>query len=137
MSLDNSSILTGATFAAPTGGSAQVLSRVGGSQANQTNLVFDGDTTYATRRKVRFTGIEPAVSASAPTGYGKQRKYMTLKIPVDVLGDGSLYEDAIYKVEASEPTSVTIAETTENLLLVSQMCSDSDFTPFWTLGDQA
>jgi hypothetical protein len=136
MPLDNMSLQEGATtYAAPTGGSSATLSRVGSSQANQTNLVFDGDTTSISRRRVRFTGVEAANNGNV-TLDSKDRRYMTVKLPIAADADGVIREQ-IWRIECAAPVAATVDEINEGRMLVSQMVANSDSDPFWTIGDNA
>jgi hypothetical protein len=123
--------IVGATaYAAPTGGSADVLSAVGDD--SKAVARFDGDTEYLTAKSVEFSRTEPKVSASAPNGYTQARRSVFCKFPLELDNDARTVNTI--KIELSVDIEATAAEITEYCRIASQLLGDGDYTSFWTLG---
>lgn len=134
MSLNNASVLSGATYVAPTGGSALAFESLG--VRNNTNEIFaTADTDLRTRRSIVCTVKDPKVSASAPNGYTQARRTATFKSPLS-LDNGNVTVNTA-KVEFAFDVETTEAELDEMKLILCQAIMDSDFDNFYADGSLA
>jgi len=133
MTIDAASLNIGATSVGPTGGTATALSLIGGAKPGSSCAAFDTDTTKISRRLFTFTPVPAPTSKSSVTGYGKERRFVTIKWPVEV--STGVYEDAIFKGELAEPVTVSSAIITEHTLQIAQVFSNSALNGFFTLGN--
>lgn len=132
MSIDAATLNTGATSVSPTGGTASAISLIGGAKPGSALAAFDADTTKVSRRTALFTPVPAPIAKSSATGYGKERRYVTLNIPVEV--STGVWENEVLKIELASPVTRTSAQITDTCFLGAQLLSNTAFTSFWTLG---
>lgn len=131
MTIKSSTIKTGATSLAATGGDDQVLDPLVTS-GNSTQVLFDGDTDYASRRTVKFTATEPTVQASSPDGYSKVRKSIVVKFPTAIAAGG--YTVDTFRIEHAHSVEASASTVAERLKIVAQLLFDSQFADFHEQG---
>jgi len=127
MSLNNASILSGATLSF-TGGSSLDFATLG-PRENGNVLYATDDSDIRTRREIICKAVLASANPDKPNGYTQSRSAITLKVP-KVLTNGSITVNTV-RIEVA--TDVETSETEKLTLrdLAVQVLSDSDFTEFW------
>lgn len=134
MSLINASVLSGATYAAPTGGTAMPF--VGrGIQGNSHTLYESGATDARVQKTLVCTFKDAKISPSAPNGYTQKRAVLLQKEPL-ALDNGNRTINT-FSSTLSVDIETTVAEIDEMKLRHCQYIMDSDFTEFWKNGSLA
>jgi hypothetical protein len=128
MSLINASVLSGATYNVPTGGSA--LAFAGRGASGNTHILYDTSSTDArTQKTLVCTVKDPKVSAGAPNGYTQARSKILFKSPLE-LDNGNVTVNT-GAAEFAVDVETTSAEFDELKLILCQAIMDTDFTEFW------
>lgn len=134
MPLSNASVLSGATYVTPTGGTALPFGSLG--IRNNTNTLFaTGDADLRTRRTVVCSVKEPKVSLGAPNGYTQARRTMVAKSPL-TLDNGNVTVNT-GRTEFSFDVETSAAEIDELKIVQIQLIMDSDFSEFIENGSLA
>lgn len=124
MSLNNASVLTGATYVAPSGGTALPFGSTG--LRNNTNVLYaTGDSDLRTRRTITCAVKEPKTSVSAPNGMTQARASLVFKSPL-TLDNGNITVNTV-RIEFAYDVETSVAEIDELKIIASQLIGDSDF----------
>lgn len=128
MPLSTASILSGATYVTPTGGTA--LTFAGRGAQNNTHILVDSAATDArTQKSIVCSVKDPKVSAGAPNGYTQARVTVTTKSP-KTLANLNITVNTMQTTMATD-TETTAAEIAELKLQHIQAIMDADFTALW------
>ena len=128
MSLINASVLSGATYVAPTGGSA--LAFAGRGAQNGSHVLYESAATDARTQKSIVCSVKDAkVSAGAPNGYTQNRATLTYKEPLTL--DNANITVNTMQCNLAVDVETTAAEMLEMKNLMCQFIMDTDFTEFW------
>lgn len=130
MTINGATLVTGGTYAAPTGGSSDTLSATG--DANSMVAYFDGDTDFLTQKRLEFTTKRPVPSVNSGTGYTKARRSAFLVVPKE-LADGT-YDNDTVSINTAFSTETTAAEIAEIMLLAAQAAAGTAFSELWERG---
>lgn len=128
MSLSSSTIKTGATAIAPTGGSDLVYTALKTGLDTVTAAVV-ADTDFRTRRTAEFTARAPKPQSSAPNGYTQVRNNVVLKFP-RLLANGAISVDTV-RIEVSSDVETSAANRLDMRYLAAQILGDTDYDSFW------
>jgi len=128
MSLINASILEGATYVVPTGGSA--LAFAGRGAQGNTHVLYDTAAVDArTQKTIVCTVKDPKPSAGAPNGYTQARTSILMKDPLSLDNGGLTVNTAGANFAIDVET--TSAEFADMKLRLCQCIMDTDFDAFW------
>jgi len=130
MSLQNASLLEGATMAAATGGSAIAFALTGVSVVNGVNISVPLDADFRTRRNITVKNKQPSLLSDGT--YTKNKQSASFVQP-KILADGSTVFNLI-RIEREVHPESSAAEALELNTIGSQMLQDADFTSFWAGG---
>jgi len=130
MSLDNASVLSGATFNVPTGGSAITFKTLNGVQGSRNALYCTADDDLRTRREIVATAKLPKPSVSAPGGSTQQRAEMLYKSPLTLAnGNVTVNTGGVYLSVDPETDTAGIDEIK---IIMVQMIMDTDFSELFS-----
>lgn len=133
MSIQNGTILAGATLSA-TGGTSKTLTLTSQKVNNGIN-VKDMSVTDARYRPSWSFSSTPSNYDSKTGLWSKATKAASLSIPYPVTVNGStIVQFPVIRVELRDMPDMTVAQQQELLTNMAQCMFDTDFTQFWLNG---
>lgn len=117
----------------PTGGSDLTLTPDGVTVANGVHVSDAAQTDFRVRRNLTVKNKPPVLSSTGV--YSKDRKSMTFVAP-KLLASGETVFNLI-RIEREVHPESTAAEALDLTMVGAQLCSDTDFTAFWSAGSLA
>lgn len=127
MSLNNASLLSGASVAA-TGGTALPFGSLG-SPGSINTLYASDDSDIRTRREIVCQTRAARQNVDTPNGYTQSRSIVTVKTPLS-LDNGEVTVNTV-RIEIATDVETTDAEKLELRNIAAQAIIDSDFLEFW------
>lgn len=121
---------TGATYAAPTGGSNYVFAPDGITIQNGIHLTVPGVASYTARPTA--TAKYRAAQLSASGKFSKYKNMLSISVP-KILADGTLIY-RVLRVEIEDHPEATAAENADLRLLGSQALCGTDSQNFFVAG---
>lgn len=129
MSLNNASVLSGATLVVPTGGTAITFSSRGGTQNNRNVLFCNEDDDLRSQRTVDCYVKPPKPSISAPGGSTQARAGFVFKSPKELANTNNTVNTA--RFEISYDPEMVVADIDELKVIAVQLIQDADFTDLY------
>lgn len=125
MSLNNASVLEGATLVDPTGGSAITFKTANGVMNGSNTCYVTSDSDLRTRRSFVASAKLPKPSATAPNGSTQARCELVFKSPLE-LDNGQVTVNTARYAFAYDPET-SQAEVNELKAILIQCIQDADF----------
>lgn len=133
MAISGGSIVKGASAMTPTGGTAMTLTLDGVTIPNGIHVANALQTDFRIRENATFKNRSPVLAGDGTYGKGKQS--VTLTLP-KILASGKVVFNLV-RIEIECHPESTVAENLDLRMLGAQLCSDTDFSSFWSSGSLA
>jgi len=130
MSLQNATLMDGATAMAPTGGSTMTFTPDGTVVPNGVHTANSAQTDFRIRENMTIKVKNPSLGTDGV--YSKDKKSITYVEP-KILASGKVVFNLI-RIEREVHPESTAAEALNLSMMGAQILSDSDFLSFWSGG---